>query len=76
MKIAWVWLDSEDRFVRLQELTPEETLLRSVEAPNYGADIETVWEECSRREFQEEMERRNYSGRNGPDQPGDVDETP
>lgn len=74
MKIAWVWLEPEARFVRLEQLTPEEKLLRSIEAPDYGKDIETAWEECSRREFEEAMERRMLADENGPDEPQELEE--
>ncbi len=74
MKIAWVWIESEGRFCRLEELTPEEKLLRAIEAPAYGADIERTWEECTRREFDETMERRMLAQENGPDQPEESEE--
>ena len=61
MKIAWLWLESERRFVRLEELTPEVILLTSLFAPGYGADIDRTWEECTRRVTEEEMEKRVHT---------------
>jgi hypothetical protein len=58
IQVTWLWLESKGRFVRLEELTPEEKLLRSIEAPDYGLDIESTWEECCRRDFEEMMKGR------------------
>jgi hypothetical protein len=58
----------------MEELTPEEKLLRAIEAPAYGADIEKVWEECTRREFKGIMERRRLSLESDPDQAKDSEE--
>ena len=74
MKIAWVWIESENRFVRLEELTPEETLLRSIKARDFGGDVESTWEDCCRREFEESMKRRMLEHENGSDQPEDCEE--
>jgi len=74
LKITLVWLGSESRFVRFQDLTPEEILLRSIEAPDYGADVESTWEACWRKELAETMKRRMLEQENDYDEPGDREE--
>jgi len=74
LKIAFLWIESENRFVRLEELTPEEKLLRSIEARDFGGEVESTWEDCSRREFEEIMKRRMLEHENGSDQPEDCEE--
>ena len=60
--------------VRFQDLTPEEILLRSIEASDYGADVASTWEACTRRECEEAMKRRMLEQENHYDEPGDREE--
>src|SRR5947209_3393998 len=53
LKITWVWSDFFNKLLRLEELTPEEHLLLSVEAPNYGPEVESQWEEATRQRFED-----------------------
>src|SRR5437867_3633861 len=54
LKITWIWSDFFNKLLRLEELTPEEHLLLSVEAPNYGPEVESQWEEATRRGFEDQ----------------------
>jgi hypothetical protein len=68
-------MESEDGFCRLEELTPEEKLLRSIKAPDGGTDIEGTWEACCRREFEEMMESRMRGQKDDPDKPPNLEQS-